>query len=196
MMKILHVSQRYWPSVGGSEQYIQEVSERLVEHGHDVTVFTTDALDMEAFWDPSKSRAAPSTETHRGVLIRRFPVRYIAGGRIGFDATRRIMAQVSRLPGVARPVLCRLAPFAPWVPALARAISGVARDFDVIHGTNVGSDALLVPLAEATRRSGTPFILTPLVHLGASAASVVRAHYTMPHQLDLILDASAVLALT
>ena len=42
-MKILQVTPRYAPNTGGVETHVQEVSERLVERGHDVIVVTADA---------------------------------------------------------------------------------------------------------------------------------------------------------
>jgi glycosyltransferase involved in cell wall biosynthesis len=40
-MKILHTVHRYAPYIGGSEEVVQQLSERLVSYGHDVTVATT-----------------------------------------------------------------------------------------------------------------------------------------------------------
>jgi glycosyltransferase involved in cell wall biosynthesis len=40
-MKILHTTEFYSPSVGGAQEVIKQISERLVERGHDVTVATT-----------------------------------------------------------------------------------------------------------------------------------------------------------
>lgn len=42
-MKIIQVSPRYPPRTGGVETHVRELSERLVQHGHDVTVLTADA---------------------------------------------------------------------------------------------------------------------------------------------------------
>jgi glycosyltransferase involved in cell wall biosynthesis len=39
-MKILHTVNQYYPEVGGSEEAVRQVSERLVRLGHDVTVAT------------------------------------------------------------------------------------------------------------------------------------------------------------
>jgi L-malate glycosyltransferase len=39
-VKILHTVQFYWPVVGGSEEGVRQVSERLAARGHDVTVAT------------------------------------------------------------------------------------------------------------------------------------------------------------
>jgi len=40
-LKILHTVEFYYPHVGGAEQLIQQLSERLAARGHDVTVATT-----------------------------------------------------------------------------------------------------------------------------------------------------------
>lgn len=40
-MKILHTVELYYPSVGGSQEVVRQLSERLVRLGHDVTVATT-----------------------------------------------------------------------------------------------------------------------------------------------------------
>lgn len=59
-MKILQVTPRYAPNPGGVETHVREVSERLVERGHDVTVITADA-----------GPDVRSRETRNGVRIRR-----------------------------------------------------------------------------------------------------------------------------
>lgn len=40
-MKILHTVQFYHPSVGGMQEVVKQISERLVKFGHDVTIATT-----------------------------------------------------------------------------------------------------------------------------------------------------------
>jgi glycosyltransferase involved in cell wall biosynthesis len=42
-VKIVQVCPRYAPHTGGVETHVQEISERLVDRGHDVTVVTADA---------------------------------------------------------------------------------------------------------------------------------------------------------
>lgn len=59
-MKIVQVAPRYPPRTGGVETHVKEVSERLVDRGHEVTVLTADA-----------GRAVRSTETRNGVAVRR-----------------------------------------------------------------------------------------------------------------------------
>ncbi|WP_239524481.1 glycosyltransferase family 4 protein [Halogeometricum borinquense] len=66
-MKILQVTPRYPPQSGGVETHVREISERLVERGHDVTVLTADSGD-----------GGFRAERRNGVHVRRF--RSIAPG--------------------------------------------------------------------------------------------------------------------
>jgi len=74
-MKILHVVQGYHPAIGGTEFLIQRVSEELVRSFDDeVTVFTTNAYNCEAFYSPSHPLLPPGLETINGVTVKRFPI--------------------------------------------------------------------------------------------------------------------------
>ncbi|MEP6986479.1 MAG: glycosyltransferase family 4 protein [Chloroflexota bacterium] len=59
-LRILLVSARYSPYVGGTETHVHEVGRRMKAAGHDVTVLTT---------DPSKK--LPTTEERDGLPVRR-----------------------------------------------------------------------------------------------------------------------------
>lgn len=60
-MKILQVTPRYPPQSGGVETHVREISERLVDRGHEVTVITADA-------GPESERQ----ERRNGVTVRRY----------------------------------------------------------------------------------------------------------------------------
>jgi L-malate glycosyltransferase len=60
-MKILHTVEFYHPSVGGAQEVVKQISERLVRRGHEVTVATTTV-------------AARTGDTVNGVRIRAFPI--------------------------------------------------------------------------------------------------------------------------
>jgi glycosyltransferase involved in cell wall biosynthesis len=62
-MRIMMVSARYSPVVGGTEAHVEEVSARLAALGHQVTVLTTD----------SSRTGLAASETARGVQITRVP---------------------------------------------------------------------------------------------------------------------------
>lgn len=194
-MKILHVIQRYWPYTGGSERHFQEISERLARRGHEVRVLTTDAQDLELFWNPQKERIPVRREIHNGVEIWRMPVRHLPGRQLAFGGIRRTMAVLDRFPGTA-PLLRHLSRFVPWVPELESALAEAGDGVDVANGMNICFESLLLPAFDWSRRHGVPFIVTPLIHLGESERSVVRRFYTMQHQIELIGAADAVLAQT
>jgi glycosyltransferase involved in cell wall biosynthesis len=74
-MKVVHVTQGYWPGRGGTELVIQRVSEELVSrHACEVTVLTTNCVNGEGFFDPRQAVLPAGSGTHNGVTIRRFPV--------------------------------------------------------------------------------------------------------------------------
>ncbi len=49
-MHVAHFIQRYPPALGGSEAYFARLSRYLVAMGERVTLSTTTALDLNAFW--------------------------------------------------------------------------------------------------------------------------------------------------
>lgn len=195
-MQVLHVIQRYWPYTGGSERHLQEISERLAREGNTVRLFTTDALDLEYFWDPKKGRIAVARESHGGVEIERFPVRHLPLPSLAFPGVRWLMTRVSALPLDTAPLLARACALAPLVPSLATALETLTGPVDVIHGMNICFESLLCPAFRAARRLGAAFVITPLTHLGEEADNGVRKYYTMRHQLALIAQSDAVLVQT
>lgn len=195
-MRILEVIQRYWPHPGGSERLQTEVSERLARDGHQVTVLTTDAWDLEYFWDGSKRRIATVREERDGVDIHRFPVRHLPCSTLAFAGLRRLASELSRLPVDTASVLPALASRAPWVPGLSAWLDGLAEPYDVIHGSNICFESLLIPAARAATRLKAAFLVTPLAHLGEYQDDRVRRYYTMRHQLDLLRDCDGVMVMT
>ena len=49
-MKILHIIQRYPPSIGGSEQWCQGIARYSAKNGHDVTVLTLKVYLEDEYW--------------------------------------------------------------------------------------------------------------------------------------------------
>jgi nucleoside-diphosphate-sugar epimerase len=102
-MNLLHVIQRYYPYVGGSELYFAVLSEYFAARGDAVSVYTTDAFDLEHFWAPGKRTIDPTApvEHHprrRGEVERNFALARRAAEVLGFRA------QVTLQDGVERTV--------------------------------------------------------------------------------------------
>jgi glycosyltransferase involved in cell wall biosynthesis len=74
-MRILHTVELYAPSVGGAQEVVKQVSERLVARGHDVTVATTRLTER-------------TNAVHNGVKIAEFDV--------SGNAVRGIVGEVER----------------------------------------------------------------------------------------------------
>jgi glycosyltransferase involved in cell wall biosynthesis len=190
-VRILHVINRYWPATGGAERHLQEYAERQAADGHEVTIFTTDAFDLEYFWDSRKRRVARPTDRHNGVRIERFAIHQIPPNGLGFRVARRLLGELDRIPGT-QSLQRTLALYAPWAPGLRSALNVVAGRFDLIHGMNIAFEALLYPALRSARIAGIPFLLSPLTHLGESRTNPVRRYYTMRHQIALVRAADLV----
>jgi glycosyltransferase involved in cell wall biosynthesis len=197
--RLLHIVQRYLPYEGGSENYVRELSEAFAADGHTVTVLTTDAWDLEYFWNAAARRVdAPTEEMLHGVRVLRFPVRHYPASAFGYRALRRAMAEASRLPALPgrNTVLYRGGMFAPLVPAMHGWVRRHAREFDIVHAANISIESTVISGQTAARLAGVPFVVTPFVHLGPPGDRRIVRYYSMPHQLRLLRDADATIVQT
>ncbi len=185
-MRILHVIPRYWPYIGGSERWLQEISERLAADGHQVTVLTTNAWDLEYFWDASKRSLPAGEEVHNGVIIRRLPVRHLPLSGIVFPGTRRAMTWVSRGPRLGHKALFALGATTPLVPALRKELARLNPPPGVVHASNIPFDSLIYYAQRYARARGLPFIMSPHTHLGENEGDEVSRHYTLPNQIEMM----------
>jgi glycosyltransferase involved in cell wall biosynthesis len=192
-MQILHTNAAYWPFVGGAETYVQAMSERLVRDGDVVIVATTDASSAQSFWDPRQPRIPGRQTTINGVRVVRSQVSHLPLSPWSFYLLRRIATDLARLPLNARPVLDRLAPHMPRVPALEQTLEELQPGFDLVHGINISLEWPLIAGWRYARRHGLPFVATPFVHVGNQE---VQRFYTMPHQLAALHDADRILVQT
>jgi glycosyltransferase involved in cell wall biosynthesis len=181
-MRILHVTQGYYPAIGGTERLIQRLSEELVRgFGDEVTVFTTDCYNGDAFYTPALPAMPSGWSELNGVRIRRFPVR-----RRVSRALRRPQALAYRF-GLPFNEHLRALAGGPIVPGLREAIESCAADvivaasFPLLH---------MFDAAAAARASGRPSVLIGCLHPLDDWAS------GRPRIYRAIRDADAYIALT
>jgi glycosyltransferase involved in cell wall biosynthesis len=75
IVKVLHVTQGYFPTIGGVEWLIQRVSEEIIrQFGDEVTVFTTNCYNGEGFFNSRVPRLPVGWQEINGVEVRRFSV--------------------------------------------------------------------------------------------------------------------------
>ena len=194
-MRILHIIQRYYPYVGGSEQYLQELSEQFAAEGHTVTVLTTDAWDLDHFWAAGRRRVESAGEIHNGVTIRRFPVVRAPGPPIIYPVLRRLMVELGRIPGTA-PLVRRLARITPRVPALEQWLATTAEQFDVVVSCNITLDFTISAALKFAQHRGIPHLCIPFVHLGEAHTRTIVRYYSQPFQLDLLRQSARVIVQT
>jgi glycosyltransferase involved in cell wall biosynthesis len=155
-MRVVHVAHQYKPAIGGSEQYIVNLSEALARRGHRVDVCTTRARDYHTW-----RSELPPFEQLEGVNIYRFPSLQRRGYtwrllRFGYD---RYWATRSRL----------YEPFifvgnGPLSPRLFLNLLWRGRRYDLVHLNGVLYSHTAYAYLGA-KLLGLPIVVTPHIHL-------------------------------
>lgn len=155
-MKILHVTQGYFPAIGGTEILIQRVSEELhTQFADEVTVFTTNCYSGEAFFAPHLPKMPAGEEVINHVRVRRFPV----NSRLSWVARKfQGMAYRLRLPGNQ---WLRLWAGGPFIAGLQKAIEQA--EYDVAAASSFPLMHMFAVLNGA-HRSGRPCVLHGGIH--------------------------------
>ena len=195
-MNLLHVNAAYPPFLGGSEVYTAAMSERFVRYGHQVTVVTTNASEVEYFWNPRKDHVGVGWEERNGVRVFRGRVGHLPVSPWSFYGLRRLATTLGRWPNVTTSVLRWLAPRMPAVPGIEDRLSQLPGRYDLVHGINIALEWPLIAAWRYARRQALPFVATPFVHVGESERQDVLINYVMPHQLEVLQDADAVMVQT
>ena len=184
-MHVALVLPRFFPYRGGYENSLLALAKYLVAHGHRVTVFTTVADDLEAFWLPGFKTFPEEQTSVDGVVVRRFPIDY--------NALRR---RSTRLLG--------LAPYWRWkaqywrpsfpVPGLTEALC--ASDADLFHIGPLPYNGVMYAGLRAGELRGVPAVATPCSHLGEPGNNAVVQHYLQPHQISVLQHCARVFCMT
>jgi glycosyltransferase involved in cell wall biosynthesis len=188
-MRVAHFVQRYPPALGGSEAYFARLSKYLSATGDRVTVFTTTAVDLPAFWSTRGRCLRPGRSLEDGVEVRRYHLWHL-------PLQTRVLKALSLLPHhgwQCLTVSCNPIAWRMWLDA------GRAPDpFDVVHATAFPYGWLLACARRLARRLGVPFVLTPFLHLGdpADPHDRTRRAYTSPALLSVARAADAILVQT
>ena len=182
-MRIAHFVQRYPPAWGGSEAYFARLSSYLAARGHEVTVFTTTAVDLVAFWS-KRGACLPAGVSHEdGVTVRRYGLCRIPG-------QTRVFKALSFVPY--RPWQCWTLSYNPVAWGMWRDSLRTGERFDVVHATAFPYGWQLAAARRLAKRLRVPFFLTPFLHLGDpdDPRDRTRAAYTHPALLALARDAA------
>lgn len=182
-MRIAWFSHRYFPCVGGAENYGRAMVRRFVASGHEVDVLTSDALDLWYFNDRTRRRIdEPAESVVDGARVRRFAIRHIPLQRY----VGRLLSYVPHWP-----TRCRWASYMPILPG----IEAVRGDYDAVFAVGFPYTIFSYAALQTARAAGSPLILTPFLHLATPGDRVNRS-YTRPHQVRLLAEADVVVVQT
>jgi len=182
-MRIAWFTHRYFPCIGGAENYGREMVRRFVAAGHAADVITSDAHDLGYFTDRRQRRVeGPRESIADGARVRRLPVRHVPGQRYLGKA-------LSLLPHW--PTRCRSAAFMPIIPGIER----VRGDYDAVFAVGFPFTLFALGALKTARAAGAPLVLTPFLHL-ATPGDPVHRQYTRPHQARLLAEADLVVVQT
>jgi glycosyltransferase involved in cell wall biosynthesis len=188
-VRVAHFVQRYPPALGGSEAYFARLSRYLAAAGDQVTVFTTTALDLEAFWS-RRGRCLPAgVSAEDAVEVRRYPLWRWPGRRY-------VLKLLSLVPH--RLWQGMTLPCNPLAPAMWNAVSRPATGFDLVHATAFPYAWPIVCALRLARRLRVPFLLTPFLHLGnpEDPGDRTRKSYLSPALLALARAADGIFVQT
>lgn len=177
-MRILHVAHQYKPAIGGSEQYIVNLSEALVRRGHEVDVFTTRARDYHTW-----RNELPPFEQLEGVNVYRFPSLQRRGYtwrflRFGYDrywAARSHLYELFIFVGNG-----------PLSPRLFLNLLWRGRRYDLVHLNGVLYSHTAYAYLGA-KLLGLPIVVTPHIHLSEPQIFDIGYYNTVLRGSDLIL---------
>jgi glycosyltransferase involved in cell wall biosynthesis len=188
-MRVAHFIQRYPPAFGGSEAYLARLSRFLVDQGDQVSVFTSNAISLEAFWSRYGEIVTPGEGNENGVAVRRYGVRRWPGRRYVLKACSLVPHRLWQ---------CLTLPCNPICRGMWRdAGRGDAR-YDIVHASAFPYAYPIVCARRLARRLGVPLFITPFLHLGdpADAADRTRRDYLSPPLTWLLRQADGIFVQT
>jgi glycosyltransferase involved in cell wall biosynthesis len=157
-MRVAHFVQRYPPALGGAEAYFARLSRHLAAAGDRVSVFTTSALDLEAFWRSDRRQLPAGVTQEDGVEVRRY------SPACRFRGRRYLLKALSLAPLRTWQLLTM--PCNPIAPGLWRDAGRADAAFDLVHATAFPYGWILACARRLARRLRIPLLLTPFLHLG------------------------------
>lgn len=170
-MVVAHFIQRYPPALGGSEAYFERLSRFFSQRGCSVSVFTSAALDLTAFWSRTGRLLPAGVSNEHGVVVRRYsPWRW--------PGRRWSLAALSLAPH--RLWQCLTLPCNPVCPGMWRDAGRWNGPIDLVHAAAFPYAFPIACALRLARRRRVPFLLTPFLHLGdrADPRDATRRGYT------------------
>jgi glycosyltransferase involved in cell wall biosynthesis len=188
-VRVAHFIQRYPPALGGSEAYFARLGRFLAAQGDEVTVFTSAASDLHAFWSRRGACLPAGVHQEDGVTVRRYGLWRCPGRRY-------LLKALSLFPH--RTWQCLTLPCNPICGGMWRDAGSLDEAFDVVHAAAFPYAWPIACARRLARRLDIPFLLTPFLHLGdpANPRDPTRRAYTSAPLRSLLRSADLVFVQT
>lgn len=167
-MNLLTVIQRYHPVIGGSELLTKRYMDYLSQK-HKVTVLTSNANDIHAFWDKSASTVTGNYPLN--YEVKRYEI--TTPQEIKFDSTLLDFPIPTSHPG-------------PFVPKLWNELVFEKIDCDLIFATCFPYDHI-IPAYVGAKKWNKPIIIMPLIHQQFPELFLTSFRLTMLKHADAVL---------
>jgi glycosyltransferase involved in cell wall biosynthesis len=180
-MRLLHVTQRYPPAIGGAEKYIADLSEELVMRGHEVDVFTSQALDFYTWKNelaPFECREGVNVYRFRSLRRRGWVWRSLHFGLRNYWRTRARRYEPFIFAGSG-----------PLAPGMLRALLAQGRRYDLVHLSCLVYSHVAYGYW-AARRLHVPTVITPHAHAEQETT------YNIRYQREAMAGSDYVMAVT
>ena len=179
MARILHICQRYWPpAFGGAELYMRTLAEWNVKCGHTVDVWTTDALEADALWNPTKAKIEKLEEVVNGVNIKRFKISPLLLNNFFFNKGFRYLLWHS----TSWFFQCFGGP--PIVIGMyLQLLNKKLPKYDIVHVSAMPYCSLFYVGMKLAKKKGAKLYITPFQHVGVTGKYVTEDKYYNPRVL-------------
>lgn len=145
-MKILCVSQRFYPAIGGAERMIEEIADYMSSR-HDITVLTTNTINLNGFWNSDQNNIVHQTRNLKKYSIIRCDV---TTPSIVTDELKDFPFAIN-VPG-------------PFSIKMWKYLFSETKNFDLIIGSAFPYNHL-IPTLLASKKFNKPAICIPHIHL-------------------------------
>jgi glycosyltransferase involved in cell wall biosynthesis len=159
-MRLLYLTDRYWPAIGGVESLVRTLAHEMVRQGHQVNVIAiSDQQRLVSFAQYGFAAAAPHSYRDGDVTVRIL-------GATPWQRVVTLPIGIRYVPYVRSRAFGTLAQLSlpSFVIAHLKTLEQAARGADAVHC--FGAQYLGAAGLRAARGAGKPFLITPFCHPG------------------------------
>lgn len=193
MAKVLIISQRYFPGKGGAEHETQMLAEWCVRNGHQVDVWTSDALEADALWYPKREKIKELKDTINGVNVRRFKTSPLILNNVFFNkGFRYVMWHLPswHLQCLGSPPTC----IGMYLQLLKNPKN--LPKYDIIHVAAMPYNSIFYVGMYMAKKLGAKFYMTPCAHSNITGQYVLEDKYFHPRVLPFYAAADKIIVHT